>query len=931
MNINKNRGLLTLSLSLSLLASGISASSSAQQAPLSQSVPTSTYSQTHIAPIEPEPDRNNLQTPVLKVQSLATTMAAVAPCDSNGYATRSGQSLVDYILSQDGSCINDLYTANATSFAAFQATKMVTVASAAATMASSYSDNGSSNSINNLYYFLRTGYYHEYYSPDQVGPYAADVKNAVRSALDNFVNNPNFYSNSDQHGKNITDAIILIDSAGENARYLPMVKQWLSRWNSGYATSFNMRSAVNGIFTVLFRGHYQSEFQSLVKTDTQLAQQLGNFARQDWMLATDALYLQENAAAELARLLQYTSAPAYPTMKIEVQAILNRYSLNGFGKTVWLRAASGVDYLGQCADFNICGFKADLEAQVLPLNHTCSSSLKMRAQDMTNAQFADSCNQLSAQESYFHDKLSTSYNPVADDLNTNLEMVVFDNSDSYQANAGILFGIDTNNGGMYLEGNPADANNQARFIAYEAEWLLPEFHIWNLTHEYVHYLDGRFNLKGDFGAAKTGTHKTVWWIEGLAEYISKRDFNDSAINLARTKALTLATVFSNDYSSGQDRVYRWGYLAVRFMFERHPSDVNQMLQYFRAGNYDDYLSYLNSISNTYESEWNTWLGSVESTDTTTPPVDDKLLTNGQVRTIASPNDNSPLEFYIDLPTNATNLSVVISGGTGDADIYVKHANAPTSSSYDCRPYRTGNAETCSFAAPASGRWYVHVYSYATFANVDLVASYSAGGNSNTPPTAVVNGPYTGTAQQPVSFSSNGSVDSDGNIVSYAWTFGDGSTSELPNPSHSYTRAGNFNVQLTVTDDQGASHSANTTATIELDDSNGLANSCLTQAATDYISLSSEQAVCVTSKTNGTLYFYFYVNNATQITLRTGYGTGNADMYYSNSNWPTTTQFSKSSTTAGNSETITLSNPSNGWHYVMISGSHSGLTLQMDQQ
>ncbi|BFM12146.1 M9 family metallopeptidase [Simiduia litorea] len=931
MNINNNRGLLTLSLSLSLLASSFSMSSSAQQAPLSQSVPNNPHSQTHIAPVEPLPDRNTVQTPVLKTQKLATTMAAVAACDTNGYATKTGQSLVDHILSQDISCINDLYTANATSFAAFQSPKMVTVANATASMAASYRASGGSTSINNLYYFLRTGYYHEYYSPNDVGPYASDVKNAVRSALDNLVNNVDFYANSDQHGKNIKDAIILIDSAGENARYLPMVKQWLSRWNASYATSPNMRASVNGIFTVLYRGHYQADFQALVKTDTQLAQQLGNFARQDWMLATDAIFLQENAAGELARFLQYKTAAAYPTIKSEVQAILNRYSLNGTGRSVWLRTATVIDYQGQCADFNICGFKAELEAQVLPLTHTCSSSLVMRAEAITNAQFADSCNQLSVQESYFHEKLATSYNPVAGDLNTKLEMVVFNNSTSYQENAGVLFGIDTNNGGMYLEGNPADANNQARFIAYEAEWLLPEFHIWNLTHEYVHYLDGRFNLKGDFAAAKTGTHKTVWWIEGLAEYISKKDFNDTAINLARTKAFTLGTIFSNDYNSGQDRVYRWGYLAVRFMFERHPSEVNQMLQYFRAGNYDAYLSYINSISNLYENEWNTWLGTVQSTNTPTPPVDDKLLTNGQARTIASPSNNSPLEFYIDVPTNATNLSFAISGGTGDADIYVKRAVAPTSSSYDCRPYRTGNAETCSFAAPGSGRWYVHVYSYATFANVSLVASYSAGGNSNTPPTAVVNGPYTGTAQQSVNFSSNGSTDSDGSIASYAWNFGDGNTSALANPSHTYASAGNFTVQLTVTDNQGASHSASTTATINQGGGNGLSNSCLTQSATDYVSLSSQQPVCVTAKTNGTLYFYFYVNNATQLTLRTGFGSGNANLYYSNSGWPSTTQFSKSSTGAGNSETITVNNPSTGWHYVMISGTHAGLTLQMDQQ
>ena len=46
----------------------------------------------------------------------------------------------------------------------------------------------------------------------------------------------------------------------------------------------------------------------------------------------------------------------------------------------------------------------------------------------------------------------------------------------------------------------------------------------------------------------------------------------------------------------------------------------------------------------------------------------------------------------------------------------------------------------------------------------------------------------------------------GNIVSYAWTFGDGGTSTLMNPVHIYTADGNYNVSLTVTDLYGCTAS-----------------------------------------------------------------------------------------------------------------------------
>ncbi|HWK26457.1 MAG TPA: ThuA domain-containing protein [Solirubrobacter sp.] len=56
----------------------------------------------------------------------------------------------------------------------------------------------------------------------------------------------------------------------------------------------------------------------------------------------------------------------------------------------------------------------------------------------------------------------------------------------------------------------------------------------------------------------------------------------------------------------------------------------------------------------------------------------------------------------------------------------------------------------------------------------------------------------------VQFSSAGSVDPEGTSLTYAWDFdGDGTTdSTEPNPSHTYTTAGNFRVLLTVTDQDG---------------------------------------------------------------------------------------------------------------------------------
>ncbi len=65
-----------------------------------------------------------------------------------------------------------------------------------------------------------------------------------------------------------------------------------------------------------------------------------------------------------------------------------------------------------------------------------------------------------------------------------------------------------------------------------------------------------------------------------------------------------------------------------------------------------------------------------------------------------------------------------------------------------------------------------------------------------------------------------SSDSDGSIVSWLWDFGDGNSSSQENPNHSYGASGTYNVQLTVTDDQGAQDTDSESITVAEQSSGG---------------------------------------------------------------------------------------------------------------
>lgn len=107
------------------------------------------------------------------------------------------------------------------------------------------------------------------------------------------------------------------------------------------------------------------------------------------------------------------------------------------------------------------------------------------------------------------------------------------------------------------------------------------------------------------------------------------------------------------------------------------------------------------------------------------------LNNGSALTGISGSRNSEKRYTMTVPSGASNLRFVINGGSGDADLYVRFGSAPTTSSYDCRPYRSGNNETCTISNVRAGTYHVMLRGYSAYSGVSLTGSYdtSSGGGS----------------------------------------------------------------------------------------------------------------------------------------------------------------------------------------------------------
>lgn len=418
--------------------------------------------------------------------------------------------------------------------------------------------------------------------------FSASYRATLENAFNAYFNGTHFVQFNGDSSRDFMvryEMLILVNSSDTNRlAFLPRFSEALI----GYANTVDRtddwgvyyeENGVTQLLTHLFNAaEYQaSEYAQVLVEQPEIISNLRAFVATDgqWLIGHTREYQWSDAVSELGRLLKFDDQIDL-LVRPAIQNILASYSYDDIAGNGWINAQRMVvAYDSENCNLygDVCNF--DLQDVVLSGLHICSDTIKIRFQEpITPENLDNTCISLSNQEDRFHAEFGT--NPgttVADDLNEDLEVVVFSSYADYDNHAGDFFGISTNNGGMYLEGEPSAPDNQARFIAHQATWL-EGFVIWNLEHEYIHYLDGRFNQWGSFSDQPVNS---VWWGEGLAEYLSQPSDNANALTAAATGEYSLSELFQTTYSHDTERVYHWGYLAVRFMMENQRVEIDDEL------------------------------------------------------------------------------------------------------------------------------------------------------------------------------------------------------------------------------------------------------------------------------------------------------------------------------------------------------------------
>jgi microbial collagenase len=691
-------------------------------------------------------------------------VASIEGCSSNVFLGLSGTAFLNALRSNGQDCIDTLFNDKPETLAlgAYSDANFATVINEIKAKTITYNGTDPDEYLGSLYYWLKAYAYYDFRR--FVTPTS---QQAITEAINALYVNSHFFDKTAENASVIRSATSILKNAEIGERFVHIVKDVLSRFDESYEDVTNWGSAVTPLFWQSLQSCATDATCRAQEHNLTLVNAITSFiySNIDWLSKSANDYHLFNLGYQLVNLHRGHSDQHFPAiadkLAVEINKVLTTYGplREDKARTLYMAVFESIDYNRVCSTYNTCQLKEELITAVLDDRMTCpSGTLAIWAQDMNQAQLEWTCNSLGAHETYFHTTLQTNETPVTPDDNDKLQMIIFNDKKEWVTYGGALFNVSTSNGGTYREGDPSNGTPEATFYAYEDVPERPIFDVWNLRHEYIHYLEGRFISKGSFRDSDDAG-RTTWFGEGIAEFISLRNCNAGAIEEAKTEEYALSTIFNNEYGVGQTRIYDWGYLSNRYMFENENAKFFSMLEVFKQGDFDTYRTDMVDTwidNKSFDSDFSNWLTTVNSTgctiDNTRPesPIEpinvDEIQGNEQVGINACALGRAPesrdiqpgkaicltdtsnknqVQLGLNVPSGLVNvdLEITLRHGNGNADLLHRWDNRPNSTTYDHISNLASNEESILVESVEAGWNYIHVPANTEFSEVTLLARY----------------------------------------------------------------------------------------------------------------------------------------------------------------------------------------------------------------
>ncbi|MCX4986552.1 collagenase [Streptomyces sp. NBC_00572] len=571
-----------------------------------------------------------------------TTTAAGVPCTLDGITGLGPERFADFladpaVLADD--CLRGLiWTWDARLTPVMSDAHVQAVARRISSLAASH-DGRNSSHLEEMFTYLHAVAYHDY-SRDEIDTTDAPTVNAVRQAVADFGNAARTFDVTKSNAVTLREALYAASAPGLRQHQLGLIKRVLATMDPSHTATHLDPSWAGAALAALsvnylgvYPGNQDAAFQAAAAADPAYRAVFKAFGGYSHLKGTANDWVARDALGEYGRFGEI------PSLRTEITAELGgllgqAVTTFGRGSQQWAKIVSWLNYFDACKPYGVC--KADIEAQIFPYTYTYDNgAIKVRTglDRATVDQLYYASKQVKAQ---FHRVLGSDQ-PLAGDPNTTLTIVLYGSRADYENYHPILTGMDTNNGGIYIERGATFYTYQRR-VPQDSSLTLEEL----FRHEYTHYLNGRYAVPGFFGEGPWYQgDRTTFMDEGTAEFFdgATRDdgikvrkslvrgvINDTAGGGPR---MNLRQILNATYDGDGFRFYNYAGTFFEFLWNEKPSLIREMYTHLRNNDVAAYDAWRVRLGNDagLQSDYNRFL------DTQIAKVDTLYVPN----TVFTPN------------------------------------------------------------------------------------------------------------------------------------------------------------------------------------------------------------------------------------------------------------------------------------------------------
>ena len=533
-------------------------------------------------------------------------------CTSEDLIGLTNADLQTYLIGETDACLYYFWTFNSNIALALTDSNVQWIANSIEAMASTYAGDNTQG-MHQMLFFIRIAYYYDFYG--NIGDLDQATFDAAYNAVDALKDSGHIMDAGDEARKNLRQMIILADTANFADILIPtfiIILNTLTDDNSLdiYWTSSTVYSTLFSIKRSTDKPAFNAHGELL-----ELLERMGELSidADGTLILGDEEWVVNWAIWAFAR-LAFTNAPVLYDVGCEyvINAENHHYSATEYTMP-FLWAVNTHDiyynyYSNDCVnpvqEFTMDELIPELESQLFPNTFTFDDGKIIVKTSLTYEDIIPLYYAVKEVGAQFL-RISESSLPVDEDPNHNITMIIYGSRAEYRQYQPIIYGLSSNNGGIYIE-------QWGKFFTYQRT---PSESIYTLEelvrHEYVHYLVGRHLVFDMWGVNEFyDDNRLTWFNEGLAEFLAGSTERDgiaprlsvmNRIDNDGTNRLSSNQVFESSYNSGF-KFYRYSSALFDYMYYEHNQILRSLFECVNLNDIDcfDVIVEELSVDNSFE-------------------------------------------------------------------------------------------------------------------------------------------------------------------------------------------------------------------------------------------------------------------------------------------------------------------------------------------